>query len=102
MTPEEQLRRAQRAELLAQDDLFKDAIAKLHADALEKFKAAKTNDDFLRARVQYDLTENFLNVFIGIVRDGQVAKMKIEAAKQAKEKPTLKKADRFTPRHAFP
>jgi hypothetical protein len=28
--------------------------------------------------------------------------MKIEAAKQAKEKPTLKKADRFTPRHAFP
>lgn len=95
MTNEERVRRAQRADMLAQDDLFKDAIAKLRDDAMEKFKAAQTQDDFLKARAQYDVTESFLNVFIGLVRDGQMAQERIDRAK-----PKVKPGDQFVPRHS--
>ena len=98
MTPEEQVRRAQRADLLLNDDLFKEAIKKLRDEALDQFKTAQDQDGFLKARALYDTTETFANVFINIIRGGEFAVRRIEDAKR--RKPAVKAADKFVPRHA--
>jgi hypothetical protein len=96
MTPEEQVRRAQRADALLNDDLFKDAIKKLRDDAMDAFKSAKTTDDFLKARALYDTTETFANVFINVIRGGEFAARRIEDAKALKKPPK-----HIGPTHAF-
>ena len=96
MTPEEQVRRAQRAELLLNDDLFKEAIKKLRDEALDQFKTAQDNTEFLKARALYDTTETFANVFINIIRGGEFAVRKIADAEARKKPPK-----HIGPTHAF-
>lgn len=83
------IRRAQRAELIINDDLFKEAIQTLRDQALAEFKAAKPGkaDDLLTARSLYDATERFINIFANIIRDGQYAKIKEDEAKLKKKPP---------------
>ncbi len=78
MTPEDQIRRAQRANAFLTDELFTEAMKKLRDNAMEQFKSAKTFEDFQKARATHDVTEDFMNVFIGLVRDGQFAAKKIQ------------------------
>lgn len=85
MTPEEQVRRAQRADQFLNDDLFSDALKKLRDEAMESFKTAKTNEDFLKARALYDVTEEFMNAFLGVVRDGEFCGAEDRSRKGAEE-----------------
>lgn len=99
MTPEEQVARAQRADMLLKDDLFKEAIDKLHKGAIESFKGAKTNEEFYKARALYEVTENFMNAFVSVIRDGQMAQHRLLEIEKLK-KPPVKPRDKFVPRHA--
>lgn len=99
MTREEEIRRAQLANQFLGDDLFKDAMKKLRDHAMEQFKSAKTFEEFQRARATHDVTEEFMNVFIGIIRDGEYAAKRMDADNKLK-KPELKPGDKFVPSHA--
>ena len=89
MTPEEQVRRAQRAELLLNDDLFKEAIKKLRDEALDQFKTAQDNTEFLKARALYDTTETFANVFINIIRGGNLRCARSRTRRRGRSRPNI-------------
>src|SRR3990167_3009795 len=98
MTPEDELRRAQRADGILNDDLFKEAIKALRDDAMDKFKSASPGDlpSLADARMRYDVTESFVNTFMKFMRDGQFAKVKIDDAEKKKRPPV----EPYMPRHS--
>ena len=77
------IRRAQRAEMILNDDLFKEAVQKLRDGSLEDFKSAKPGDTeaLLNARMSYDAIERFINIFAGIIRNGKYTKLRMDEAK---------------------
>lgn len=89
MTDEEKVRRAQQAEHILSNDLFKDAIRAVRDLCINDFKAAKPGDiESLRvARCTFETAERFVNILTGHIRDGQFAKIKIDAAKKLRTKP---------------
>lgn len=91
--PEETIRRAKRAEQILDDDLVKEALAKMKELAVEQFKNAPIGDDeALRvARASFDVTDRFEGIFRSILRDG---KFELD-----KRKPQLKPSDVFNGRH---
>ena len=100
MTPEEQVRRAQRADLLLNDDLFKEAIAKIKQGAFDQFKEANAADirTMQVAHMLFTVAQLFEGYFDKTIRDGEFAVRKIEDAKR--KRPQVKAADKFVPRHA--
>jgi hypothetical protein len=94
MTDEEKVKRAQHAERLLNDDVLKDAIRQVRDKCIEDFKAAKPGDiETLRtARLSFETADRFVNALFMVVRDGQFAKIKIDAEKKSKAKRPLQKA----------
>lgn len=88
MTEEERIRRAQHAERLLADDLFKEMIGKARDHALEKFKQAKPADlsALANARTYYDVTETFINDLNSVVNDGKIAQRNAELKKPTRAK----------------
>lgn len=88
MTGDDEIRLAQRAERLLNDDMFKSAVQAIRDKALDEFKAAKPGDiEALQdARMLYEATERFINVFTSILRDGHYAQRR---ADEAKPRPTV-------------
>lgn len=82
------VRRAQRAELLLNDDLVKDALKAIRDKALTDFKTSKPDDiDALRvARLGFDAAEQFVNIFVNHVRSGKMAEERIKRVEALKVK----------------
>lgn len=74
----DEINRAQRAQMILNDDLFKEAVQALRDKAVADFRNASPSDPgaLLHARVIYEVTESFINVFHGYVREGQMAEFK--------------------------
>lgn len=93
MTDEERLQRAQNAENILNNDLFKDAIRVVRDQCVEAFKNTEPGDiEGLRtARVAFEVAEKFVNVLAGYMRDGQIAKIRIDAVQAAAKKQRAKR-----------
>lgn len=94
MTPDEQIRRGQRAALILNDDTFKAGVQALRDRALESFRNASPADvEALRiARLEYDITERLVNEFMRFVADGKLSTIRKEASEQSaqgKSQPSL-------------
>lgn len=85
MTPDEQIRRGQRAALILNDDTFKAGVQALRDRALESFRNAPAADvEALRmARLEYDITERLINEFTKFVADGHMSTIRKEAAEKS-------------------
>jgi hypothetical protein len=94
MTDEEKVNRAKNAQRILDDPLFKDAVRAVRDRCIEDFKATKAGDvEGLRvARLTFETAELFVNVLAGHMRDGQIAQIKLDAAKQSRAKRPLQKA----------
>lgn len=89
MSPEEQVRRGQRAALILNDDTFKAGIQALRDRAMEAFKNANPSDAHALqvARMEYDVTERLINEFAMFISDGRLSTIRIEAREQEQRKP---------------
>jgi len=81
---ETDVRRAQRAQEILNDEIFRDAIARLRDCALDAFRTASPNDlaALQTARLMYDATEHVIAELANIMRDGQMAARKLADVKK--------------------
>jgi hypothetical protein len=96
--PDEAIRKGQRAKLILEDEVFRDALKALSDDALLAFKTADPADIMAlqTARLRFGVLDQIETDLKNTMRDGAFEKRKKDDAK-----PPLSPEDRFTPRHAF-
>lgn len=84
MDPESQVRRAERARRLLEDDLVKEAREQIERTLWETFKASPLRDVEGREklRLMQDVADKFFGYLAAVVQDGELAKLEIESKKK--------------------
>lgn len=82
------IHRAERAQRILEDDLFKDAIQDIRDDAIKRFTGASPGDtpDLIQARLWYGVTEEFIKKLHAHLNDGQMAADRLANIKERKSK----------------
>lgn len=84
MDPESQVRRADRARRLLEDELVKEAREQIERTLWETFKASPLRDVEGREklRLMQDVADKFFGYLAAVVQDGELAKLDIESKKK--------------------
>lgn len=84
MDPESQVRRAERARRLLEDELVREAREQIERTLWETFKASPLRDVEGREklRLMQDVSDKFFGYLAAVVQDGEMAKLEIESKKK--------------------
>jgi hypothetical protein len=82
------IHRADRAQRILEDDLFKGAIQTIRDEAFNRFTEASPGDtpELTQARLWYGVTEDFINALAKHLSDGQMATDRLGDIKERKAK----------------